>query len=121
MLINDFFTIKDIQNPEKYIVSIELNSKHKVYKGHFPGNPVAPGVCLTQMVQETVEQIIGKKLTMVSGDNLKFTAVLNPEINPNVILTLSLKTKDNGLLQADGTVTSGETSFFSVKASYKEA
>lgn len=40
MLINDFFTIKDIQNAEKYIISIELNPKHKVYQGHFPGNPV---------------------------------------------------------------------------------
>ncbi|MBL7882621.1 MAG: 3-hydroxyacyl-ACP dehydratase [Bacteroidia bacterium] len=120
MLLNHFFTIKNISNAEKYTINIELNPKHQVYQGHFPGNPVAPGVCLTQMVKETVEHIIGKKLTMVTGDNLKFTAILNPEVNKNVVMTLALKTKDNGLLQADSTVTDGETSFFSIKASFKE-
>ena len=120
MLLNSFFTIKNIQQNEKYVVDIELNPAHEIYKGHFPGNPIAPGVCLTEMVKETVEHIIGKKLTMVTGDNLKFTAVLNPEVNPNVSMTLSLKTKENGLLQADSIVSSGQTNFFSIKASFKE-
>lgn len=120
MLLNDFYKIKNIQQGEKYTIDIELNSKHQVYQGHFPGNPVAPGVCLTQMVKETVEHITGKKLLMVTGDNLKFTAVLNPEINPDVTMVLGLKTKDNGLLQADSSVTAGETGFFSIKASFKE-
>jgi len=120
MLINDFFKIKNIQEGEKYLVDVELNPKHKVYEGHFPGNPVAPGVCLTQMVKETVEYILNKKLTMVTGDNIKFTAVLNPEITSEVQIALTLKTKENGLLQADSNVKSGETSFFSIKASFKE-
>ncbi|MGB1319128.1 MAG: hypothetical protein ACPG5W_13000, partial [Flavobacteriales bacterium] len=35
-------------------VSVELNSKHEVYEGHFPGKPVAPGAALTQMVLDEV-------------------------------------------------------------------
>ncbi|MDQ3046757.1 MAG: 3-hydroxyacyl-ACP dehydratase [Bacteroidota bacterium] len=120
MLLNHFFTIKNIQQGDKNIVNVSLDPKHPVYQGHFPGMPVAPGVCLTQMLQETVEQLTGKKLTMVTGDNLKFTAVLNPEENPEVVITLSLKTKDNGLLQADGTISTTETTFFSFKGSFKE-
>ena len=120
MLLNDFFKITDIQNAEKYTISIALNPKHKIYEGHFPGNPVAPGVCLTQMVKETIEHITTKQLTMVTGDNIKFTAVLNPEINSNVIMTLSLKNKENGLLYADSTITAGEKSFFSFKGNFKE-
>lgn len=121
MLLNSFFKITGIQQDEKYTVNIELNPDHEVYKGHFPGNPIAPGVCLTQMVKETVEYITKKNLTMVTGDNLKFMAILNPEVNPNVVMTLSIKTKDNGHLQADSNVTAGETNFFSIKASYKES
>src|SRR4051812_32532048 len=104
MLLNEFFKITDIKSGDKYIITIELNVKHKVYEGHFPGNPIAPGVCLTQMVKETVEHITNKKLTMVTGDNLKFTAVLNPEINPSITMTLSYKTKENNLLQVDSLV-----------------
>jgi len=120
MLLNDFFTIKNIEAGEKYTIQIELNPKHKVYQGHFPGNPIAPGVCLTQMVKETVEHITKKKLTMVTGDNLKFTAILNPEVNPNVTMTLALKTKENNLLHADSTIRSDATSFFSFKGSFRE-
>lgn len=52
MLLNDFFKITDIKNADKYTISIEMNPKHDIYKGHFPGNPITPGVCLTQMVKE---------------------------------------------------------------------
>jgi 3-hydroxyacyl-[acyl-carrier-protein] dehydratase len=120
MLLNSFFKITEIQEAEKYTVSIELNPHHEVYKGHFPGNPIAPGVCLTQMVKETVEYITKKNLVMVTGDNLKFMAILNPEVNPEVVMTLSIKTKEDGNLQADSNVMAGATSFFSIKASYKE-
>ena len=120
MLLNDFFKIIDIQDGEKQIVSIEMNPKHKIYDGHFPGNPITPGVCLTQMVKETVEFITKKKLLLVKGDNLKFTAVLNPEITPLVILTLTLKNKEEGLIYADGIISAGATNFFSFKGSYKD-
>ena len=120
MLLNDFFKIINIETTDKHIISIELNSKHKIFEGHFPENPVVPGVCLTQMVKETTEYILKKKLTMVTGDNLKFTAILNPEVSPNVTMTMSFKTKENGLLQVDSSVSSGETGFFSFKGSFKE-
>ena len=121
MLLNDFFKIKNIESGEKYIVDIEMNPKHKIYGGHFSGNPIAPGVCLTQMVKEVVEQILNKKLTMVTGDNIKFTAVLNPEINNDVVMTVALKTKENGLLHADSSITAEGVSFFSFKGSFKES
>ena len=121
MLLNDFFKITNIEKGDKNIIAIEMNAKHKIYEGHFPGNPVAPGVCLTQMVKETVEHITNQKLIMVTGDNIKFTAVLNPEINPNVTMTLSLKTKENGLLHADSSIAAGDVSFFSFKGSFKES
>ena len=101
MLLNDFFKITNIQTGEKYTVSIEMNPKHDIYKGHFPGNPITPGVCLTQMVKETVEYITKKKLQMVKGDNLKFTAIHNPEVNGNVTMSLGIKIKEPGVLQAD--------------------
>lgn len=120
MLLNDFFKITDVQNGEKYIVSIEMNPKHDIYNGHFPGNPITPGVCLTQMVKETVEHITKKKLQMVKGDNLKFTAILNPEVNANVTMSLSIKIKDDGLFQADSVISAESTNFFTFKGHFKE-
>ena len=120
MLLNDFFKITDIQNADKYTISIEMNPKHDIYKGHFPGNPITPGVCLTQMVKEAVEHITNKKLQMVTGENLKFTAILNPEIDTNVTMSLSIKIKEEGLLHAESIISGANTNFFRFKGSFKE-
>src|SRR3954465_3311745 len=120
MLLNDFFKITDIQAGEKYTVQIELNPNHRIFGGHFPGNPITPGVCLTQMGKETVEHITDKKLRMVKGDNLKFTAILNPLENPKVTMTLGIKPKEPGVLQAESAVSAANTSFFTFRGSFRE-
>jgi len=120
MLLNDFFKITDIQNAEKYTISIEMNPNHTIYTGHFPGNPVTPGVCMTQMVKETIEHITNKKLQLVKGDNIKFTAVLNPEVNSTVSMSLNIKTKELGIIQADSVISANSTNFFTFKGSFKE-
>jgi 3-hydroxyacyl-[acyl-carrier-protein] dehydratase len=119
MLINDFFRITDIQSGDAHIAQIKLNPSHRVYDGHFPGMPVAPGVCLVQMAKETLETIIGKKLLMESCSNIKFTAVLNPFVNPDVTLTLEHSLKDQGVYTATCSLAHGETKFLSLKGQYK--
>ena len=39
---------------------IELNPEHGIYKGHFPYVPVAPGVCLVQIIKEILLDLIMK-------------------------------------------------------------
>lgn len=119
MLLNNFFTIRDIQPGDKYIVAVELNADHTIFKGHFPNNPITPGVCLTQMVKETIEQITKKKLMLKQGSNLKFMAVLNPEVHPAVNISILLKEKEDALVYADSQITCDETVFFTFKGSFQ--
>ncbi|HSH65567.1 MAG TPA: 3-hydroxyacyl-ACP dehydratase [Bacteroidia bacterium] len=119
MLLNDFFKINAINQSDKYIVSIELNAEHAIFKGHFPNKPITPGVCLTQMVKECLEKIIDKKLMLVNGSNLKFMAVLNPLVHPKAIITISFKEKENQLIYVDSSISSDETTFFTFKGSFR--
>ncbi|HET6225612.1 MAG TPA: 3-hydroxyacyl-ACP dehydratase [Bacteroidia bacterium] len=120
MLLNDFFHIHDIQTTDKYTVAIVLNAKHTIYDGHFPNNPITPGVCMTQMLKESVEQITQKKLQLVNASNLKFMAVLNPEVHPKAVITITLKDKGDERIHAEGNIAAGEVVFFSFKGSFKE-
>ena len=63
-LRNDFYTVKEKkQISEKEIsVVIELNQQHAIYSGHFPDQPIVPGVCQIQIVKELLEDLMGKKL-----------------------------------------------------------
>ena len=46
MLLENFYKIIHIKEREdgKQAIEIELNPGHVLYQGHFPGQPVVPGV-----------------------------------------------------------------------------
>ena len=64
MLLDNFYTILSSESSDSTIwtIQIELNPKHPIYQGHFPGHPVVPGVCLLQLIKECVEDIRQQKL-----------------------------------------------------------
>ena len=92
MLINDFYTLSDFQEEEKRILAhIVLNASHEIFKGHFPGNPVTPGVCMMQIIKELVEKSTAKKLFMNQCSNVKFMALINPETNADLMIKIDLQ------------------------------
>ena len=90
MLLKDFYKVVQIEkiSETKYNSIIELNKDHDVFKGHFPGNPVTPGVCMMQIIKELAQEIVGSSLIMTSSSNVKFMAIINPEINATLRLEL---------------------------------
>lgn len=53
MLLKDFYKIISLENTvdSKYKAVISINEQHDVFKGHFPGNPIMPGVCMMQIIK----------------------------------------------------------------------
>jgi 3-hydroxyacyl-[acyl-carrier-protein] dehydratase len=66
------------------VYSISLNADCPIYKVHFPGSPVTPGVCIVQMVEELLEDYLERKVTLSEVKNVKFLYVLSPEETTNV-------------------------------------
>ncbi len=96
-IFNDFYKVNSTQKIEegKYKVEISLNQNHDIFNGHFPGNPVTPGVCMMQIVKETTEGLLQKKLSLTSANNIKFMAIINPFENPDLVLDLDISQKEN--------------------------
>lgn len=90
MLLKDFYTVhsKEQTADNSFSIYIRLNEKHPVFEGHFPGNPVTPGVCMMQIIKELTEEITGSVLFLKNASNVKFMALINPEINPELKLDL---------------------------------
>ena len=67
MLLENFYKIIHIKEREdgKQAIEIELNPGHVLYQGHFPGQPVVPGVCTLQIIKESAEQIANQPLQYV--------------------------------------------------------
>ena len=98
MILENFYTIKSNQISEdkiNHIFEIEVNNKHVIFKGHFPDNPVMPGVCMMQIIKEITESIVGKKLFMEKCSNVKFLAIINPDKTPELTLELQIIKTDS--------------------------
>ncbi len=121
MILENFYTIENkIVDEDKvnYTFEIMINNKHNIFKGHFPGNPVMPGVCLMQIIKEITQSIVGQKLFMEKCSNVKFLALINPDTNPNLTLELKI-TQLEGIIKVRNTTKFDDTVALRLSAQYK--
>lgn len=121
MLLQDFYKVDKIDtiNEGKYLASITLNKDHDIFKGHFPGNPVTPGVCMMQIIKEITESVLNVSLIMVSTSNVKFMALINPEVNSKLVLDLEISENENSEIKVKNTTSFEETVALKLSNTYK--
>jgi 3-hydroxyacyl-[acyl-carrier-protein] dehydratase len=85
MLMNDFYRIEYLQrDPNSVSCRVAFNTQHDIFKGHFPGQPVVPGVCMMEMVKELLEQQTDQRLWMRNAGQVKFLQMITPDVQPMV-------------------------------------
>ncbi|PWA09191.1 3-hydroxyacyl-ACP dehydratase [Flavobacterium laiguense] len=122
MLLKDFYTISSLENTadSKYLATILINEEHEVFKGHFPGNPIMPGVCMMQIIKELTEQITESPLFMQSLSNVKFMALINPFNTPELRLELDVATIEDNLVKVKNITCFNETVALKLSCVYKK-
>ena len=123
MLLKDFYTINTIDKKDdhNFVVTININENHDVFKGHFPGNPVMPGVCMMQIIKELTEQITKSTLLLKTLTNVKFMALINPFVTPELRLELEIALTDDNLVKVKNTTYFNETVALKLSGVYKKA
>ena len=118
-ILTDFYTLKSSEKTENgsFIANISLNKDHEIFKGHFPGNPVTPGVCMMQIVKELTEEFTGKKLFLKSASNVKFMAIINPFETPDLDLSFIITESDTEV-KVKNTTAFGETIALKMSVNY---
>jgi 3-hydroxyacyl-[acyl-carrier-protein] dehydratase len=116
MLKENFYTIQELDN--NGVAILELNAAHQIFSGHFPGQPVVPGVCLMQMVKEVLEERLQLKTRLKQAANLKFISPVDPRATPELQLNLSYGQSEDGLIKASGSMKSGEIVCFKFQGNF---
>ena len=99
MLLNDFFTIKEkVSSATEIWAALVINSNHKIFEGHFPGQPVVPGVCQMQMIKEILEQNTGRSTNLIKAADMKFLAVIDPQKNNLIHASIKITTGESGAM-----------------------
>jgi len=97
MLKDNLYQLKSIEKLQEnsFNVQIHLDKEHDIFKGHFPGNPVLPGVCMVQIMKEISSKITQENLQLKTSKSIKFLELINPNENPNLDLKLEITEKTN--------------------------
>ena len=115
MLRNSFFSTVSLpqtsqninaDHPVVFKVGIRINPDHPIFEGHFPEQPIVPGVTYIEMIREIMEMVLNKELQLKEGTNIKFLAITNPLINAYLDIEFSLIQKEENLITAKVLITS---------------
>ena len=122
MVLKDFYKVlsEEKASESKYNITILINEKHEVFKGHFPGNPIMPGVCMIQIIKELTESITKSSLMIQSLANVKFMALINPEVTPELRLELDVTITEDDLLKVKNTTYFNDTTALKLSTVYKK-
>lgn len=117
--VAQFFTLEaGEKNGNSATYRCRLHPEAPVFKAHFPGFPVLPGVLTLKMVVDAINAsqfFSTQTLTVQSIGNAKYLAVVNPQKTQEVEISVALKAEKNAdepaVFQFKATVQNGETRF----------
>ena len=111
-LRNNLYTIESraAEGPETRFC-IRLNPECFIYKAHFPGYPITPGVCIVQMAAELLSEASGVDGRISGVRNAKFLAPVQPGGGTMQATVSNIKVSSSGVTTAqvrfegaDGTI-----------------
>ncbi len=109
MLKDQLYKIISLAKEEGSVTAaLKVDSTHPIFKGHFPGQPVLPGVCQLLIVREVLESALKTELTLIKANNLKFLSLVDPEKIDVLNLNIGYKQDDQNL-KVSATMTTDET------------
>ncbi len=111
MLKGSLYRLIKIAAEENLIEAmVELNKMNEIFKGHFPDQPVLPGVCMMQMIREILEAFFQEKLQLRKADDIRFSSMVDPTKDAQLTIQTGFNRTENGLqtktriLKTDGTI-----------------
>jgi len=120
-LQDNLFTIVSQQREDAAAAfQVRLNPEWPIYKAHFPGNPITPGVCIVQMVQELLQNLVQRDLRLREAKNVKYVSIVSPKEVLDLTITFSkIEPQPDGSLKVQAQVSNGETLYTKLSVTFE--
>lgn len=103
-----FYVTKREECCDKQRFTIRLNGEHEIFKAHFPGEPITPGVCQLQMAVECAEQLLNRVVLYVKEvKNIKYLTLMRPNENSEYVIELCGIEKEHGVYRLKAAIYCG--------------
>jgi 3-hydroxyacyl-[acyl-carrier-protein] dehydratase len=120
MPLNDFFSYTINSNESGHIKALlSIDQNHDIFKGHFPGNPVTPGVTQLEMVRQVLSKCTNKDLMLTEAKDLKFLSPLLPPQTHDIELTIDYK-EEQGTISTRCVLSRNDQVFTKIRGTFSE-
>jgi 3-hydroxyacyl-[acyl-carrier-protein] dehydratase len=121
-LLDDLCNLESLAKAEnKLSAAVRFNPSHEIFAGHFPGNPVLPGVCIIQIIKELLEMDSGTDLIMTEAASIKYISFIVPDkagiVNFDIVQTYS----EEWIISCNCNVSNAENVFCKLKCVFRKA
>ena len=121
MLLNNFFYIDQVIADESSIkADIRVNSNHPILMGHFPEQPIVPGVCMLEMLKEVIQFNYNKKYQLESASMIKFLTMFAPPQFTSASFNIQINPFESNKLQVNASLNSDDAIFLKFKGVFIE-
>lgn len=118
-IVDQTFDIKLVSHGiAESLFSLEIIEESPVFNGHFPGNPILPGVVMIEAVRVSLNRLFPQEFHLKTAQNIKFLAVLSPIEFAAVQLRILHSPVEEGL-KIDVRIFYGDKIFFKMKGVYR--
>jgi 3-hydroxyacyl-[acyl-carrier-protein] dehydratase len=126
MLCGTFFTIQnqqvavtdDATGRRNIKFDVNIDASHCLFEGHFPGNPVVPGVVQIEMIRELFSRTLGMEMMLVKADTVKYLRMISPALTPQFSIGLEFFRKETDIWEVASTITSDSEVFLKFKGKF---
>ena len=102
----------------KVIYTVCIDFAHPVFNGHFPNNPILPGVMMCDIIRHLVSDHLGSKVQLTLGKNIKFSKMIVPSSNNTYQIEISILDIQNEF-EVRAMIYQDENVYFKINARYK--
>jgi 3-hydroxyacyl-[acyl-carrier-protein] dehydratase len=120
MPLNDLFTYKITELlPEKVEAHLVINFAHEIFQGHFPGNPVLPGVTQIEFIRRLLSDLYKCEAQLKTARDIKYMNPMTPENAAEVDFIAEIDHSD-GEIRIRGSFKKGDLIFTKIRGVFSE-
>jgi 3-hydroxyacyl-[acyl-carrier-protein] dehydratase len=118
MLLNKLYTYEQVESelPSTLKFKVSINAGNEIFEGHFPGNPITPGVCQMEMVKEILSDHLSQDLFFNSISDMKFISMWEPKESELVFMDIAIKMTED-VYKINAKIYGESTVYFKLKGS----
>lgn len=113
IFLDNLYTIVSTpeESAEAVRFQIRLNADSVIFKAHFPGEPIMPGACIVQMVQELFSVWTRREVEIAKIVNLKFLSVIKPDEVLDLDVAIKIKKEEDQQVHINADIVKDETTY----------